>query len=95
MTLKGKHLYGADGAEIGEVRDVVGLDGSAPTWLSVKTGIFSQRMVPFTAVSESDDRLETELTARQVKSAPKVPSDVEPVGDDLDALRRHYRTESP
>jgi len=95
MTLRGKHLFGADGADIGEVKDVVGLDGSAPIWLSVKTGVFSQRLVPFAAISESDDRLETELTSGHVKSAPKVPSDVEPVGDDLDALRQHYRIEPP
>lgn len=95
MTLKGKHLIGADGADIGEVKDVVGMDGNAPTWLRVKTGVFSQRMVPFAAISEADGRLETDLTAGHVKSAPKVPSDVEPLGDDLDALRQHYRIESP
>ena len=91
MTLKGKHLYGAEGEDIGEVQDMVGMDGEAPQWVTVKTGLLSKRLVPFTLIRETEDRLESDLTSDDVKSAPKVPAHVEPAGEDLGNLRRHYR----
>ena len=91
-TIVGHHLHSRDGEDIGEIVDVVGVSGAdlTPTWLTVKTGWFNQRLVPFDAVEDQGDRLVTEFDAAAVKDAPKVPVHFEPAGDDLDQLCSHY-----
>lgn len=91
-TIVGHHLYGTNGEDIGEVVDVVGVRGTEmrPSWVTVKTGWFNQRLVPFDTVSERSDQLVTSCSAIAVKNAPKVPVHFEPAGDDLDELCTYY-----
>ena len=51
-TIVGHHLYDATGEDVGEIVDVVGVSGPdlVPSWVTVKTGWFNQRLVPFEAV---------------------------------------------
>jgi hypothetical protein len=91
-TITGNHLFSSSGDDIGEVKDVIGGGGpEGPSWLSVKTGLFATRLVPFELVEERGDSLVTDLTTDQVKSAPKTDSHLEPVGEDREALLSHYR----
>lgn len=91
--ITGHHLHTADGQDIGEITDVIGgeeLD-TPPRWLAVKTGMFSERLVPYDIVVESDDGdLVTAASKTEVKHAPKVPVHIEPAGEDLEELRRYY-----
>lgn len=91
-TITGQHLFSSAGDDIGEITDVVGAyDGDmTPRWLTVKTGWFSQRLVPWTIVVEGEDGYVTACTASEVKHAPKVPVHFEPAGDDLDELCDYY-----
>lgn len=91
-TITGQHLYSAGGEDIGKITDVVGSDGveMQPRWLAVKTGWFSQRLVPYVVVVPGEDGFVTACTADEVKDSPKVPVHFEPAGDDLDALRDYY-----
>ena len=91
-TIVGHHLYDADGEDVGEIVDVVGVSGPelTPTWLTVKTGWFNQRLVPFDTVEQQSDDFVTKVRAEDVKHAPKVPVHFEPAGDDLDQLCDHY-----
>lgn len=92
--ITGHHLHAADGEDIGEITDVIGGEeiDTPPRWLTVKTGLLSgQRLVPYDiVVQRADGELATPLSKADVKQAPKVPVHVEPVGDDLEELRRHY-----
>lgn len=90
MTITGKRLYASGSESIGEVKDVLGQGPDGPAWVAVKTGMFSQRLVPFSRIDQTGDQLRTDLDVEDVKSAPKVPAHVEPVGEDLDVLRTHY-----
>lgn len=91
--ITGHHLRTADGEDIGEITDVIGgeeLD-TPPRWLAVKTGLFAERLVPYDIVRQADDgELVTAVSKTEVKHAPKVPVHVEPVGQDLEELRRYY-----
>lgn len=96
-TITGHHLYSDRGDDIGAITDVLGTDAGldgAPTWIAVKTGLFSERLVPFGTVQARDDELVTSLPPEVVKSAPKVPVHFQPAGDELDALRQHYGLDS-
>ena len=95
-TIVGHHLFSADGVDVGEITDVVGVQGTelVPTWLTVKTGWFGQRLVPCEVVAEREGRFVTRCNAEHVKAAPKVPVHFEPAGKDLDELREHYGLES-
>jgi hypothetical protein len=88
----GNHLYAHDGEDLGEIVDVVGATGPdmTPSWVTVKTGWFSQRLVPFGTVEDRARQLVTSCSAVAVKNAPKVPTHFEPAGDDLDQLRSYY-----
>ncbi|MDE0801891.1 MAG: PRC-barrel domain-containing protein [Acidimicrobiales bacterium] len=92
-TITGSHLLSTNGEDIGEITDVVGSNGPdvTPTWLAVKTGWFSQRLVPFAIVVEDGDAFRTDCTPDDVKQAPKVPVHFEPSGHDLDELCDYYR----
>lgn len=95
-AITGSHLYSSTGDDIGEITDVLGgvdEEEDGPTWVSVKTGLFSHRLVPYSLVEDRDGRLTTALDAGEVKSAPKVPAHVEPAGTDLEALQAHYAQE--
>ena len=89
-TITGSHLFTTTGEDIGEVKDVIGGDIGRPAWLSVKTGMFATRLVPYEKVQDRGDALVTELSVDDVKSAPKTDSHLEPVGQDRDALLAHY-----
>ena len=91
-TIVGCHLFTAEGDDIGEIVDVVGVRGPelTPAWVTVKTGWFAQRLVPFDMVDDQGDRFQTTCSADAVKAAPKVPVHFEPAGDDLDELCAHY-----
>lgn len=89
-TITGSHLFSSSGDDIGEVKDVIGGEGGEPAWLSVKTGVFATRLVPYEKVRERDDALVTDLSVDEIKSAPKTDSHLEPVGADRDALLAHY-----
>ena len=95
-TIVGHHLHSRDGQDIGEIVDVVGVDGPdlTPTWVTVKTGWFNQRLVPYEAVEPEGEEFVTALDADAVKQAPKVPVHFEPAGDDLDQLCSHYGLET-
>lgn len=95
-TIVGHHLLAADGEDIGEIVDVVGVQGPElrPTWVTVKTGWFNQRLVPFEKVETRSDQLISECSAETVKNAPKVPVHFEPAGDDLDQLCSYYGLEA-
>ncbi|MCO8127974.1 PRC-barrel domain-containing protein [Acidimicrobiia bacterium EGI L10123] len=95
MTITGKRLLSSSGEDIGEVKDVVGLGADGPGWVAVKTGLLSQRLVPFSRIDQTGDQLRTDLDVDDIKSAPKVPTHVEPVGEDLDLLRAHYGAGTP
>lgn len=93
-TITGSRLRSADGEDIGEITDVIGADASmTPEWVAVKTGWFSQRLVPFAIVVEDEEHGEfvTAATLSEVKAAPKVPVHFEPNGHDLEQLCEHYR----
>lgn len=92
----GHHLYDPDGQDIGEIVDIVGVDGPdlTPAWVTVKTGWFNQRLVPYNAVRSDGEDFATQCPAETIKSAPKVPVHFEPAGDDLDQLRAHYGLEA-
>ncbi len=92
QTFVGHHLYGCDGADAGEITDIIGVGGPdlIPAWLAVKTGWFGQRLVPFELVDEKGDRFVARCTAAAVKGAPKVPVHFEPTGFDLDDLCKYY-----
>lgn len=95
-AITGSHLYSSTGDDIGEITDVLGgvdEEQDAPAWVSVKTGLFSHRLVPYSRVEDRDGRLTTTLDADEVKSAPKVPAHIEPAGKDLEALQHHYGSE--
>ena len=96
-TIVGHHLYDPAGEDIGEIVDVVGVSGPdlRPSWLTVKTGWFNQRLVPFEAVEPRGEDLAARVAADVVKKAPKVPVHFEPSGDDLDQLCEHYGLEAP
>lgn len=91
-TLTGSHVYSETGEDIGEVIDVVGRTGleQDPHWIAVKTGWFSERLVPYDLIRERADQLVTPCSKDEVKHAPKVDVHLEPVGEDLDELRRYY-----
>lgn len=91
-SIVGHHLYASDGVDIGEITDVVGVQGPelSPSWYTVKTGWFGQRLVPADVVDLRDGRLVTRCAASEVKGAPKVPVHFEPAGEERDALRRHF-----
>jgi hypothetical protein len=91
-TIVGHHLYDPAGEDVGEIVDVVGVAGPdlAPSWVTVKTGWFNQRLVPFDKVETRGDEFATTCSADTIKQAPKVPVHFEPAGDDLDQLCRHY-----
>lgn len=91
-TIVGQHLYASDGVDVGEITDVVGVNGTdlEPTWFAVKTGWFGQRLVPAAVVEEHDGEQIVRCTAQQVKDAPKVPVHFEPSGEDRDILLEHY-----
>lgn len=91
-SIVGQHLRSSDGDDIGEITDIVGVQGTEliPTWLAVKTGWFGQRLVPCEVIDEQDGQYVTRCAAEHVKDAPKVPVHFEPTGDDLDELRAHY-----
>lgn len=96
-TITGSHLYSTAGEDIGEITDVVGASAAMagpnlePTWLAVKTGWFSQRLVPYDIVIADGDQFRTDCSAEAVKHAPKVPVHFEPSGHDLDELCDYYR----
>lgn len=90
MTITGKRLFSSSGEDIGEVKDIVGHGSEGPAWAAVKTGLLSQRLVPFSMIDQTGDQLRTDLDVDDIKSAPKVPTHIEPVGEDLDLLRAHY-----
>lgn len=90
-TITGSHLFSRTGDDIGEVKDVIGGGGpEGPAWLSVKTGVFATRLVPFELVERREDGLVTSLSSDEVKSAPKTNSHLEPFGEDREALLAHY-----
>lgn len=92
-TITGHHLYSEEGDDIGAITDVIGSDAGLdgpPSWITVKTGLLTQRLVPFAAVEERGDQFVTSLSRDVVKAAPKVPVHFQPAGDDLDALCDHY-----
>jgi hypothetical protein len=91
-SIVGHHLYASDGGDVGEITDVVGVQGTdlAPSWYTVKTGWFGQRLVPAEMVEERDGGFVATCDAAAIKDAPKVPVHFEPSGDDLDALIAHY-----
>lgn len=91
-SIVGHHLYASDGVDVGEITDVVGVQGTelSPSWFTVKTGWFGQRLVPAELVDERDGRFVTACEASEVKGAPKVPVHFEPTGEDRDALLRHF-----
>ena len=91
--ITGHHLHSADGEDVGEVIDVLGGDDleGPPRWITVKTGWFAQRVVPFELVEQRHDgELVTSVTRQTIAEAPKVPVHLEPNGDDAAELRRHY-----
>ena len=96
-TIVGHHLYDDTGEDIGEIVDVVGVAGPdlTPSWVTVKTGWFNQRLVPFDAVEQRGDDFATNCPAETIKKAPKVPVHFEPTGDDLEQLVSHYGLEAP
>ena len=96
-TIVGHHLYDPSGEDVGEIVDVVGVGGPdrSPTWVTVKTGWFNQRLVPIDVVESRGDDFATTCSADTVKKAPKVPVHFEPTGDDLDQLCDHYGLEAP
>lgn len=91
-TITGQTLRSAAGGDIGKITDVVGADGIdvAPRWLTVKTGWFSERLVPYAIVVEGEDGFVTDCTRSEVKHSPKVPVHYEPSGDALEELRDYY-----
>jgi hypothetical protein len=91
-TIVGSHLISSDGEDVGEIVDVVGVRGPelTPTWVTVKTGWFAQRLVPFDMVDAQGDGFQSTCSAGDIKDAPKVPVHFEPAGDDLDELCAHY-----
>ncbi len=92
-TITGQHLYSTTGDEIGEITDIIGSNGPDvdPVWLAVKTGWFSQRLVPFSIVVADGEDFRIDCSPDDVKNAPKVPVHLEPTGHDLDELCDHYR----
>jgi len=96
-TIVGHHLFDPTGEDVGEIVDLVGVNGPemTPSWVTVKTGWFNQRLVPFEAVESRGEELATTCSAETIKKAPKVPVHFEPVGDDLDQLCAHYGLEAP
>lgn len=95
-SIVGHHLYSSDGVDVGEITDIVGVDGTdlTPTWLAVKTGWFGQRLVPCEVIDRRDGEFVTRCAADDVKGAPKVPVHFEPAGEDRDELRAHYGLQS-
>lgn len=91
-TIVGQHLYSPSGEDVGEIVDVVGVQGPElePSWVTVKTGWFAQRLVPYAMVQAKGDGFVTSCSADVVKNAPKVPVHFEPAGDDRDELHSHY-----
>ncbi len=92
-TITGSQLISTTGEGIGEITDVVGSSGPdiTPAWIAVKTGWFSQRLVPFTIVVPDGDDFRTDCTPEDVKKSPKVPVHFEPAGHDLEELCDYYR----
>lgn len=88
----GHHLFTTQGDDIGEIVDVLGADGPdlTPSWLTVKTGWFSSRLVPYGVVEPRGEQFVTTLAPDQIAHAPKVPTHFEPAGDDRDELCRYY-----
>ena len=90
-TITGSHLFSRSGDDIGEIKDVIGGGGpEGPSWLSVKTGLFATRLVPFELVEQREDSLVTTISSDEVKWAPKTDSHLEPVGEEREALLAHY-----
>ena len=91
-TIVGHHLFSPEGEDVGEIVDVVGARGPelVPSWVTVKTGWFAQRLVPYDMIEPRDEGFITSCSAESIKSAPKVPVHFEPSGDDLDELCSYY-----
>ena len=96
-TIVGHHLFDPTGEDVGEIVDVVGVHGPDrnPAWVTVKTGWFNQRLVPFEVLKSQGEGLAAVCSAETIKKAPKVPVHFEPTGDDLDQLCEHYGLEAP
>lgn len=89
--LNGREVYGSDGDKIGTVGHVWGDPAGAPTWASVKTGMFGMKesMVPVTDADVRGERLVVPFDKSQVKDAPRIDGSSEAPLDSDEIIRLH------
>ncbi|MEV4349147.1 YsnF/AvaK domain-containing protein [Actinoplanes sp. NPDC049596] len=93
-ALSGRDAYGPDGDKIGSVGQVWEDGAGAPTWASVRTGLFGlhESLVPLQGADVEGDRLVLPFDKAKVKDAPNVDaSHDEPLTqDDVERLYEYY-----
>ncbi len=98
QTITGSTLYTSSDDKVGEIVDIVGAHGPelTPDWVTVKTGLLSQRLVPYRLIQPRDaEAFVTDCTIEQIKSAPKVAAHIEPSHHEVDELCAHYGVQPP
>jgi hypothetical protein len=93
--LVGTRMVDSHGYRIGKIRALLQREGAQRAcWALVKTGLFSEKLVPIADAHAQDGRVRVVYEKEHVKKAPKVATGGGQLSDeDANLLHRHYGLE--